>query len=472
VLPSDKAPYPGLRAFKREETHLFFGRDGCVETMVEQLGRTHFLAVLGSSGTGKSSLVQTGLISGLEMGLLGLAKSRWRVVDFRPRGEPLHNLARRLLATEGRDSQNGSNRPDEGEVGALRARLKREPWALFRWCQEGHLPRGTNLLILVDQFEELFRYQTYDDREEAEAFVARLLEVRNPPEFLDVEAAASLYVTITMRSEYLGACSLIENLAEAINQGAYLTPRMKRNECREAIEGPAELCGIEIEEALVNRLLNDLARFAFWGDDGKNEPGQEDQLSRLARRADQLPLMQHALNRMWEEARTGLPRSDQREHPENPGSIRLKLTLAGYEKIGGLEGALDKHADAVLAGLAGRLGEKVANATASAIFRAVTMGTKAADAVRHPTKFGALVTICGGEAHRAAARDVVDAFRSEGCNFLQPEVDSNNRRLADGDFVDITREPDPTVDPAAGMGARGIRVGGELPSSGRRGQTT
>src|SRR6185295_5769302 len=172
----------------------------------------------------------------------------------------------------------------------------------------------------------------------------------------------------------------------------------------------------------------------------KNEPGAEDQLSRLARRADQLPLMQHALNRMWEEARAGLPSSEQSEHQEKPRSTRLRLTLAGYEKIGGLEGALDKHADAVLAGLAAKLGEKVAKTTAGAIFRAVTMGTKAADAVRHPMKFGALVTICGGEAHRAAAHDVVDAFRSEGCNFLQPEIDPNNPHLTNDDFVDITHE--------------------------------
>src|SRR5438874_1345204 len=100
VVTSTRAPYPGLRAFRRDETHLFFGRDGCVEAVIERLRATRFLAVLGSSGTGKSSLVHTGLISALEMGLLGRAKTHWRIVDFRPRGAPLRNLARRLLATE------------------------------------------------------------------------------------------------------------------------------------------------------------------------------------------------------------------------------------------------------------------------------------------------------------------------------------------------------------------------------------
>ena len=100
--------------------------------------------------------------------------------------------------------------------------------------------------------------------------------------------------TITMRSEYLGACALIEGLSDAINAGMFLTPRMTREQCRDAIVGPAEVCNIDIEPALVNRLLNDLANFAPWDDRDAN-----DQLDRIMRRADQLPLLQYTLNRMW-----------------------------------------------------------------------------------------------------------------------------------------------------------------------------
>src|SRR5262245_195530 len=405
--------------------------------MIDRLGATRFLAVLGSSGTGKSSLVQTGLISGLEMGMLGRARSHWRIVDFRPRGAPLRNLARRLLATELQETHGTIAKPDEIEIEFLSARLKREPWSLFRWCQEGHLPKGTNLLLLVDQFEELFRYQTYADREEAEAFVARLLEIKRPPSFIDAITAKSIYVTLTMRSEFLGACSLIENLAEAINEGTFLTPRMTREECREAIEGPAEISAIEIEETLVNRLLNDLASFASWSDGGREgEPGKagEDQLSRLARRADQLPLMQHALNRMWEEANGGIAAS----YAPRAKSSPIKLTLSNYEGIGGLQGALDKHANAVLAKLKATLGTARCEAATKMIFRAVTAGTTIADAVRRPTRFGELVRICGDD--RAAVHAAVDAFRAEGCNFLQPEIDPDKPALEDTELVDITHE--------------------------------
>jgi tetratricopeptide (TPR) repeat protein len=239
-----------------------------------------------------------------------------------------------------------------------------------------------------------------------------------------------------MRSEFLGACSLIEDLAEAINEGAYLTPRMTRSECRQAIEGPAAICGIEIEEPLVNWLLNDLARFASWSNERRDEPegAGEDQLSRLARRADQLPLLQHALNRMWEEARAAA----QQLEPGANGIPTIKLTLAHYESIGGLQGALDKHAGKVLGGLKQALGEEFAVATTKRVFQAVTTGTTAADAVRRPTRVAELVKLCAGNS--SAVHEVIDAFRAEGCNFLQPEIDPTKPVLENREFVDVTHE--------------------------------
>ncbi len=124
-----RAPYPGLRAFRREETDLFFGREDCTNAMVDRLAATRFLAVLGSSGTGKSSLVRTGLLDALELGLMAKAGSRWKIVDFRPGGSPLKNLARRLLETEGVEEN-----PDVAaqDVDMLRAFLARGPRAVDR----------------------------------------------------------------------------------------------------------------------------------------------------------------------------------------------------------------------------------------------------------------------------------------------------------------------------------------------------
>lgn len=403
---AQRAPYPGLRAFRREETDLFFGREDCVVTMVDRLAATRFLAVLGSSGTGKSSLVRTGLLDGLELGLMGKAGSRWRIVDFRPGGAPLKQLARRLLETEDPD---GAAEPPAAEVDLLRAFLARGPRSIVEWCRAGHLPKGTNLLLLVDQFEELFRYQSYAGREEAEAFVALLIESAHTKDF-------PIYVTITMRSEYLGACSLIEGLSDAINAGMFLTPRMTRDQCHEAIVGPAQVVGIDIEPALVNRLLNDLANFAPWDDSDSH-----DQLDRIMRRADQLPLLQYTLNRMWLRAR------------ERAGGEAITLTLADYDAIGGLSGALNAHANQIFEELG-----KERWPIIEWVFRALTSGTTIADAVRRPTRFDELVVTCGGD--EAGVRAVVDAFRAPGVNFLVPEFDPKRPALAGDTFIDISHE--------------------------------
>jgi len=399
-----RLPYPGLRSFTREETDLFFGREGCVDDMVDRLAATRFLAVLGASGSGKSSLVKTGLLDALEIGLLHQAGSRWLVADFRPGERPIHNMAEGLIKAA---SDDPSALPDEEEVRLLRIFLERGPRSVVEWC-EANLPEGANLLLLVDQFEELFRYGAYAEREEAEAFVAALLESARAP--LD---RARVYVTITMRSEYLGAAALIDGLAEAINHGLYLTPRMSRDEVREAIVGPAAVCGFSIEPALVNRLLNDLTSFAPWDEDDTGH-----QLERLVRRADQLPLMQHVLNRLYSIA------------VERDGEGEIELKLEDYDALDGLRGALAAHGREILESL---LPEH--RGSAPLVFRALVAGSSLAEAVRRPTEFGELVAIAGGD--ELAVREIVEAFRGPGRNFLMPPRPA---ALRPSTLVDISHE--------------------------------
>lgn len=398
-----RGPYPGLRSFHRSETELFFGRDGCVNAMVDRLGSTRFLAVLGSSGTGKSSLVKAGLLDALELGLMSHAGSRWSVVDFRPEDAPLRNLARQLLIMEDPGRQHS-----EADVELLRAFISRGPRSIVEWCRAGRLAEGENLLLLVDQFEELFRYQDYAGREEAEAFVALLIESVNA-------STCPIYVVLTMRSEYLGACALIEGLAEKINTGMYLTPRMTRAECREAIVGPARVYGIEISEQLVSRLLNDLASFAPW-EDGDTREQDSTQLDRLVRRADQLPLLQYTLNRMWISARE-----------RDPGK-RVVLDLADFR---GLSFALNEHAD----GIFNELDKQ--NLPVEKVFRALTAGSSIANAVRQPTRFDRLVAICGSD--EESVSKIVNGYRAADCNFLLPEIDPK-RPLGPATVIDISHE--------------------------------
>ncbi|MBX3579629.1 MAG: hypothetical protein KF723_20690 [Rhizobiaceae bacterium] len=399
MMEGRRLPYPGLRAYARDETDLFFGREGSVNEMIDRLAATRFLAVLGTSGSGKSSLVRTGLLDALELGLYAAAGSRWTIVECHPGENPLRNLALALL-TAARGGE-----PGETEVDLLEAFLGRGPLAIVEWLADGNLPQDQNILLLVDQFEELFRYSNYAGREQAEAFAALLLEsTRNNPR---------IHVTITMRSEYLGACALIPGLAEQINDGLYLARRMTRDECRQAIEGPAGVMGFAIEPALVTRLLNDLAGFAPWEADRESS-----QLQRLSRQADQLPLMQHVLSRLWQLA------------ARRDGAERLVLRLQDYVDIGELQGAIEQHAAEVIAGL-----KESSRPYVRHVFRALVTGSSLADAVRRPRSFAELVAVTGARPEQVL--EILDAFRSPDTNFLRPPLD---QEIRDGSLIDISHE--------------------------------
>ncbi len=415
-----RMPYPGLRPFRREESDLFFGREGCVDDMVDKLAAERFLGILGSSGSGKSSLVRTGLLDALGLGIKASLGSDWVVVDTHPGTDPFGNLAKALLKLDQVNS--------DLDAGLLATYLRRGPRSVVDWCQEAIARPGRRILLLVDQFEELFRYGDYSRREEAEAFAALLLEST-------ASADTSIYVALTMRSEFLGACSLIEGLAERINAGLYLTPRMTREQCRQAIVGPADVCGFGIEPALVSRMLNDVTAFAPWEDDET-----VDQLQRISRRADQLPLMQHVLNRLWLQAEAKVAKGE-----------AVVLTLDEYEQVGGMQGALDLHGAEILRNLRGRRSENslppagtetVSQSGGTAdrdplvetIFRALVSGGGGL-AVRRPCNFGTLVALAGGD--RAGVARTIDAFRAPDCNFLQPSL---AHELNDGTLIDLAHE--------------------------------
>jgi PQQ-dependent catabolism-associated CXXCW motif protein len=397
-------PYPGLRSFRRDETHIFFGREGTISDMVNRLAAHRFLAVTGTSGSGKSSLVRTGLLDALTRGLLAEAGSDWRIADFRPGGRPLEALTKAVIGAVDSPSS------DQDRL-LVEARLARGPSSLVEWLDEIGFAEQSNLLLLVDQFEELFRYQHDRTADEVDAFVALLLSNAG-------QRHRRIYVVITMRSDFLGECARFAGLAEAINDGQFLTPRLSRAQCEQAIEGPATVYGGRVEKALVNRLLNDM---------GTNP--------------DQLPLMQHVLMLMWRAAWT------------RSGGNAPVLTLAEYEALGGIPaepartdvqqeggaqvpssrsaGALSNHADEILAELT-----REQQRLAAILFRALTQGEGAAGRdVRRP------VTLLEAAEVAAVAPEelipIIEAFRAPGRHFLTPALPAP---LAPETVIDISHE--------------------------------
>ncbi len=223
--------------------------------------------------------------------------------------------------------------------------------------QQAYPVGDVNLLVVVDQFEELFRYQRltgargteqYGINEETTAFVSLLLEASAQRDF-------PIYVVLTMRSDFLGDCAQFDGLPEAINEGQYLVPRMSRAERRAAIEGPVAVGGGTISPVLLTRLVNDV---------GDNP--------------DQLSILQHAVNRTWARCRVDTAAGGE-------------LLPGHYEDIGSMAHALDRHAEKAFAELTTPRQQEICER----VFRALTDTGTDARGIRRPTTVASLCALTG-----------------------------------------------------------------------------
>jgi Bacterial SH3 domain. len=383
-------PFPGLRPFETEEYRLFFGREGQSDELLERLARTRFLAVIGTSGSGKSSLVRAGLLPAMRGGLMAGAGSGWRIAVTRPGHDPIGNLACVLAEKDVLPEAGGGFEGAEAEA-VIEATLRRGSLGLVDAARQARLSSHGNLLVVIDQFEELFRFRTAragtSSGDDAAAFVKLLLEAARQREL-------PIYVVLTMRSDFLGDCSQFQGLPEAINDGQYLIPRMTRDERRMAITGPVGVARARLADPLINRLLNDV---------GDNP--------------DQLPILQHALMRTWDYWK-------QNRLDGQP------IGVEHYEAIGTMSAALSRHADEAFNELDSRQ-QKIAER----MFKALT--EKGADnrEIRRPARLSKVCAIV--EATPEEVVSVVEVFRRVGRSFLMPPV---GVALDSDTVIDISHE--------------------------------
>jgi energy-coupling factor transporter ATP-binding protein EcfA2 len=396
-------PFPGLRPFEFDESHLFFGRDGQSERLIAKLASTRFLAVVGTSGSGKSSLVRAGLLPALYSGFMPSAGSAWRIAIMRPGNDPLGNLARALNQLDVFGSDDEANRALQ--IAITEATLRRGSLGLVEAAREQQLPPTENLLVVADQFEELFRVEQGAKDAEREndraAFVKLLLAAK-------AQCEVNIYVVLTMRSDYLGDCAQFWDLPEAINDGQYLIPRLTREQIRAAITGPIFVGGAEATPRLINRLLNDV---------GDNP--------------DQLPILQHALMRTWDHwiEDCGL-RIANANRPPAPGH-RPPIDLEHYEAIGGMARALSLHADEAF----NQLPDDRHRVVAERVFKALTEKGPDNREIRRPVTLGALCLIA--DASEAEVKQVLEIFRAPGRSFVMPPVGTE---LKAESLIDISHE--------------------------------
>ncbi len=289
-----KSPFKGLQHFDKADAELFFGREDLTIELARRLRRENFLAVIGASGCGKSSLIRAGMIPSLASGSPFIGTEQWPILLITPGVHPLKNLATSLTA----------NTISTSATTTLINDLKRDPRTLDLIAAKLLVQRGQGdkLLLIIDQFEELFTLCT--DEAERQAFIDNLMTAVKP------ETGGPTIVLIALRADFYDQCDSYPQLLEAMETHRKYIGSMNQEEMRRAIEQPALRHGYTFEPGLVDLILADM---------------QADNTRPL--NPGTLPLLSHTLKETWR---------------NRDGST---LTLQGYTATGQVQGAIAKTAE-------------------------------------------------------------------------------------------------------------------------------
>lgn len=289
--PAAICPYRGLNVFREEDAPLFFGREAFSQRLLAQVLKQDLVVVIGRSGSGKSSVVQAGLLPLLR--LQRPPEETWEAVIFTPGGKPFHRLAAQLVPLWSPPNRDQTDIGTESEKLGNRLSAREVTLAGFIELALQHLPDTGRLLAVVDQFEELFT-QTAQE-EQRDQFVDQLLESTRE---------SKLKLVLTLRADFYGKAIGLRRLSDAIEAGVVNVGEMTREELKRAVEEPARRAGLRFESGLVERILDHV----------EQQPGT-------------LPLLEYALTELWRRRQGG------------------QLTHGAYDAIGGVEGAISKRAE-------------------------------------------------------------------------------------------------------------------------------
>ncbi|MBW4685317.1 MAG: trypsin-like peptidase domain-containing protein [Komarekiella atlantica HA4396-MV6] len=283
-------PYRGLFPFREEDKSFFFGRDIFTQKLVDTVPKQSLIAVIGASGSGKSSVVFAGLIPNLRQ------QDNWLLESFRPKTHPVDELAAVIVRLREPDKGKTQQDIDAGKLACgLRAGQLAAHTVLSRILSENEDKR---LLLVVDQFEEL--YASCSDIKERQLFLNQLLEA--------AELVENFTLLLTLRADFLGYALSDRCFADALQNADLKLAPMNQQELQQAIAQPANKQGVRLEEGLAERILNAVI----------NSPGN-------------LPLLEFTLTQLWAKQQN------------------RQMTHAAYEAIGGVEKSLANHAEAEFA---------------------------------------------------------------------------------------------------------------------------
>ncbi len=303
ALGGDICPYPGLTSFDAASAHFFFGRERATADLLERLERrldgSGPVVVVGASGSGKSSLLRAGLLPALANGAVPVSRG-WPQALLTPNEHPSVELARAVAGAVGMPSLGAARLDVTADPGRFAALLTE----ILTVSGRGEARRDRRIVIVVDQFEETFTLCA--DETERAAFIGALCSASRGN-----DGHLPAVVVFGVRADFYGWCAAYPELVDALQTGQVVVGPMTADEVRAAVLRPATAVGLAVEPGLVDLILHDLG-----ADRGTvADPGS-------------LPLLAHALRATWAERDGGM------------------LTVAGYLRIGGLQGAIAQTAEA------------------------------------------------------------------------------------------------------------------------------
>lgn len=377
-------PFPGLRPFAPEDSNLFFGRESESNEVISKLLETGYVTVIGSAGNGKSSLINCGILPKI-LNLKMRESSVWKIISSVPGNDPFGNLARALSDGITYTGQKNVEREQ------ILSELLNDNVTLSDIVRKLIGKHDDNVFLLLDQFEDLFRYTSPAKEENSEETIKKFID------FLVNSVArsdANVFVIVAIRSEYLGECTRYKGLTILVNNSNYLLPDMTVDNYRAVIEGPINYLGAKIDPGLVDTFINGIAAQPY-----------------------PLPVLQLSMMRTW-------------EYWKELGQPDQTLSKADYEHAGTVNNAVSLHAEEIY----GELNQRNKEICAS-IFKTITRRGFDKKGLRNPTDIKTLKSITKCSDNEIFF--VIDKFRQKNISLILPSTDV---ALNENSIIDLRNE--------------------------------
>jgi WD40 repeat protein len=343
-------PFPGLRPFAAADNNIFFGRKTERDEVIKKLLKNRYISVIGAAGTGKTSLIYGGVSAGINN----------KSISFRPGNNPFKNFA---LGVAECFKKSGIESIDSNLILTDLSKNDTDlPGIITR-----NLKPGEKVVIIIDQLEDLFRFQSDENADMTAKFIEFLVRLIS-------KAGDDIYFILAMRSEYLGECSHHWELARLVNNSNYLIPEPGFENWKEVIEEPVKYSGATVAPELEELLLNDIRSSNY-----------------------QLSVFQHVMMRTWS--------------VWQKTAINRPLGISDYNSAGTIKKSIAIHADEIYEELSGN--EKQ---ICGVLFKTVTRKGADNKGIRHPSDVKTIKSIAGCTEEELLS--VIRKFSNPTCSFI------------------------------------------------------